>query len=137
TNNLRDFRPLHHDAITPGGPGHYGMIFVPSTYRRTKADTGRIITALETILTQYPGETDLANSEARLWLECKRSSFCTTRLSSWLRRWVRTFLSNLDRSVPISKAFELSVGQLAEFILEVGVNHASVLGRDEADHPAR
>ena len=66
TNNLRDFRPLHHDAITPGGPGHYGMIFMPSTYRRTKADTGRIIAALEAILTQHPGETDLANGEA--WL---------------------------------------------------------------------
>jgi predicted nuclease of predicted toxin-antitoxin system len=22
TNNLRDFRPLHHEAITPGGRGH-------------------------------------------------------------------------------------------------------------------
>lgn len=66
TNNLRDFRPLHHDAITPGGPGHYGMIFMPGTFRRTKADTGKIITALEAILTQHPGETDLANGEA--WL---------------------------------------------------------------------
>lgn len=66
TNNLRDFRPLHHEAITPGGPGHYGMVFIPGTYRRTKADTGKIITALEAILTQYPGENDLANGEA--WL---------------------------------------------------------------------
>ena len=66
TNNLRDFRPLHHDAITPGGPGHYGMIFMPGTYRRTKADTGKIITALEAILAQHPGENDLANGEA--WL---------------------------------------------------------------------
>lgn len=37
TNNLRDYRPLHHEAIIPGGPGHYGMIFMPGTYRRTKA----------------------------------------------------------------------------------------------------
>ena len=66
TNNLRDFRPLHHDAITPGGPGHYGMIFMPGTSRRTKADTGRIIAALEAILTHHPGETDLANGET--WL---------------------------------------------------------------------
>ena len=42
TNNLRDFRPLHHEAITPGGAGHFGMIFMPGSYRRTKADTGRI-----------------------------------------------------------------------------------------------
>jgi predicted nuclease of predicted toxin-antitoxin system len=66
TDNLRDFRPLHHDAITPGSPGHYGMIFMPGTYRRTKADTGKIIAALEAILTQHPSETDLANGEA--WL---------------------------------------------------------------------
>jgi predicted nuclease of predicted toxin-antitoxin system len=66
TSNLRDFRPLHHEAITPGGPGHYAMIFVPGTYRRTKNDTGKIITALELLLDQYPGEDDLANAEA--WL---------------------------------------------------------------------
>jgi uncharacterized protein DUF5615 len=66
TNNLRDFRPLHHEAITPGGTGHFGMIFIPSSYRRTRADTGRIVAALEAILTQYPGDNDLANGEA--WL---------------------------------------------------------------------
>jgi hypothetical protein len=39
---------------------------MPSGYRRTRADTGRIIAALEAILVQYPGEEDLANGEA--WL---------------------------------------------------------------------
>jgi len=66
TNNLRDFRPLHHEAITPGGAGHFGMIFMPGSYRRTKADTGRIIAALEAILSEHTGETDLVNGEA--WL---------------------------------------------------------------------
>jgi Domain of unknown function (DUF5615) len=66
TNNLRDFRPLHHEAITPGGAGHFGMIFMPGSYRRTKADTGRITAALEAILSEHPGETDLVNGEA--WL---------------------------------------------------------------------
>lgn len=66
TNNLRDFRPLHHEAILPGGTGHFGMVFIPGGYRRTKADTGRIITALEAILARHPGERDLANGEA--WL---------------------------------------------------------------------
>jgi predicted nuclease of predicted toxin-antitoxin system len=66
TNNLRDFRPLHNEAITPGGPGHYGMIFIPGTYRLTRNDTGKITTALEQLLTQHPGETDLADGEA--WL---------------------------------------------------------------------
>ena len=66
TNNLRDFRPLHHEAITPGGAGHYGMIFVPGRYRRTRANTGKIIKALEILLAQYPGEKELANGET--WL---------------------------------------------------------------------
>jgi predicted nuclease of predicted toxin-antitoxin system len=66
TGNLRDLRPLHHEAITPGGPGHYGMIFIPGTYRRTRNDTGKIITALEAILTEHPAEDSLANGEA--WL---------------------------------------------------------------------
>jgi hypothetical protein len=66
TNNLRDYRPLHADAITPGGPGHFGMVFMPGSYRRTKADTGRIISALEAKLAEYPGDGDLANGEC--WL---------------------------------------------------------------------
>ncbi len=66
SSNLRDFRPLHNEAITPGGAGHFGMIFMPGSYRRTKADTGKIIASLETILTQYPGAADLADGEA--WL---------------------------------------------------------------------
>ncbi len=56
-------RPLHNDAITAGGPGHFGMVFLPGGYRRTKADTGRIIAALEAKLARYPGENDLANGE--------------------------------------------------------------------------
>lgn len=66
TNNLRDFRPLHHEAVIPGGAGHFGMIFIPGRYRRTRADIGKIIAALEAILAQYPGEENLANGEA--WL---------------------------------------------------------------------
>ncbi len=66
TNNIVDFRPLHHDAITPGGPGHFGMIFIAANYRRTKDDTGRIVSALEAILEQHLGEGDLTNGEA--WL---------------------------------------------------------------------
>jgi Domain of unknown function (DUF5615) len=66
TNNLRDYRPLHNEAIVPGGNGHFGMIFIPGSYRRTRADTERIITAFEAILSESAGETDLANGE--IWL---------------------------------------------------------------------
>jgi hypothetical protein len=42
------------------------MIFIPGSYRRTRADTGRIITPLEAILIQHPGGENLANGEAGL-----------------------------------------------------------------------
>src|SRR5271170_4916367 len=58
TNNLVDFRPLHHAAIVPGGPGHCGMVFMPGSYRRTKADVGRIVEALEETLKQFSAEPD-------------------------------------------------------------------------------
>ena len=67
TNNVRDFRRLHAAAILPGGSGHYGVVFMPGQYRRTKADTGRIIAALEAKLAAYPGDTDLASAETWLW----------------------------------------------------------------------
>jgi hypothetical protein len=66
TNNLVDFRPLHHQAVTPGGDGHFGMVLMPGNYRRTKGDIGRIVAALAAKLAEYPGETDLANGET--WL---------------------------------------------------------------------
>jgi len=63
TNNVRDFRPLHADAVTPGGSGHFGMIFMSGNYKRTKKDIGRIVADLEVKLVQYPGDEDLANAE--------------------------------------------------------------------------
>lgn len=66
TNNVVDFRPLHHEAVVPGGPGHFGMIFMPGAFRRTRADIGRIVTALEAKLGESPGERDLTGGET--WL---------------------------------------------------------------------
>lgn len=66
TNNVVDFRPLHHEAVVPGGLGHFGVVFMPGSYRRTKADIGPIVTALRARLDQYPGENDLVNGET--WL---------------------------------------------------------------------
>jgi hypothetical protein len=66
TDNLRDFRRLHAEAVTPGGLGHYGVIFIPGGYRRTRANIGRIVAALEAILAAHPGEADLVDGEA--WL---------------------------------------------------------------------
>jgi hypothetical protein len=63
TNNVRDFRPLHAEAVMPGGAGHYGMIFMSGNYRRTKDDIERIAAALEAKINQYPGDDALANAE--------------------------------------------------------------------------
>ncbi|GAC1520246.1 MAG: hypothetical protein NVS2B6_03580 [Thermoleophilaceae bacterium] len=66
TNNVRDFRPLHIAAVQPGGAGHYGIVFMSGSFRRTKANIGPIVLALEAKLTAFPGLGDLANAEA--WL---------------------------------------------------------------------
>ncbi len=63
TDNLVDMRPLHYEAIAPGGPGDYGMIFIPGGRSRKRADTGRIVDALEQKLATYPAEDGLANGE--------------------------------------------------------------------------
>lgn len=63
TDNLADMRPLHYEAIAPGGPGDYGMVFIPGGRPRTRAETGRIVAALEGKLERHPGEDDLANAE--------------------------------------------------------------------------
>jgi hypothetical protein len=73
TNNIRDFRPLHVEAVLPGGPGHYGMVFMPGTYRRARNDVGRIVAALEAKLgntlaretSSMPGNG--CNSTTPLW----------------------------------------------------------------------
>jgi predicted nuclease of predicted toxin-antitoxin system len=66
TNNLVDFRPLHNEAIAPGGPGHWGMVFMPGIHRRTKADTGGIVEALEAKLAEFAEDDSLVNGET--WL---------------------------------------------------------------------
>jgi hypothetical protein len=63
TDNLVDMRPLHYEAISPGGPGDYGMIFIPGGRPRTRANTGQLVAALERKLIDHPGEDELANAE--------------------------------------------------------------------------
>lgn len=63
TANLRDFRPLHAELVAAGGEGHAGMVFVPRSFRLTRAATGQIVAALEARLVDYLGDEDLANGE--------------------------------------------------------------------------
>ena len=65
TNNLRDYRPLHAEAITPAAQTlRHGLH--ARQLPATRADTGRSFAALEAKLTEYPGDDDLANGEC--WL---------------------------------------------------------------------
>lgn len=63
TANLRDFRPLHAELVAAGGDGHAGLVLVPSSFPLTKDATGRLVSALEERLADYPGDHDLANGE--------------------------------------------------------------------------
>jgi hypothetical protein len=63
TDNLVDMRPMHYEAIASGGPGDYGMVFIPGGYRRTRVDTPKIVSVLERMLDAHPGERDLADGE--------------------------------------------------------------------------
>jgi hypothetical protein len=71
TTNLRDFRPLHAQLAAPGGEGHAGMVFVPTSFRLSRDATGKIVDALEVPLAQYPGDADLADGET--WISAEPS----------------------------------------------------------------
>ncbi len=64
TNNFADFRELHQMAVRPGGEGHFGIIYISNSYRRRRQDTGKIVRALEVLLTQHPRPASLRDSEA-------------------------------------------------------------------------
>ena len=66
TNNLRDFRPLYLERVIPGGGGHAGMIFIPTSLRLTKNATGHLVSELEAKLVEHPGDDGLADGET--WL---------------------------------------------------------------------
>jgi len=66
TNNVRDFRPLLAQALAPGGAGHHGVVFIPSDYRRTRSDIGRIVLALGVLLQRFPEDAGMFGAEA--WL---------------------------------------------------------------------
>lgn len=65
TGNLRDYRP-RASALVSGGAGHFGMLYVPGNYRRSRREIGRMITALAAILEAHPADDGLRNGET--WL---------------------------------------------------------------------
>ena len=79
SRSVNSVLPCHVDRLIGTSDGHpvraairqaegpvKSSISASGSYRRARATTGRIIAALEAILTKHPGETDLLNGET--WL---------------------------------------------------------------------
>jgi hypothetical protein len=60
TNNVKDFRPIATGRLADGR-GHGGLILVPARRSRTRAATGALADAIETIMRASP--SGLANAE--------------------------------------------------------------------------
>ena len=65
TANVGDFRALANERISRG-QSHPGLILLPTTYRRRRADVGRLVEALNQLLSQHPGDEALQDRE--YWL---------------------------------------------------------------------
>lgn len=66
TSNVRDFRPLGAQAVLSGA-GHAGLVLIPPGYRRTCADIGRLVTALDRLLDEHPEASGLESQET--WID--------------------------------------------------------------------
>lgn len=53
TNNVKDFRPLAAECLARGG-SHHGLILLPPTRSRTRAQVSRRVDAIERILQDNP-----------------------------------------------------------------------------------
>jgi Domain of unknown function (DUF5615) len=53
TNDIEDFRPIAAERVTDGR-GHAGLILLPGSRRRRRADTGRLADAIEQVMRGHP-----------------------------------------------------------------------------------
>lgn len=53
TNNIKDFRPIAAERLADGR-GHAGVILAPCPRRRRRADTGRLVDAIEAVMRDHP-----------------------------------------------------------------------------------
>jgi hypothetical protein len=53
TNDIGDFRPLAAERLTDGR-GHAGLILLPGSRRRRRADTGRLADAIAAVMQANP-----------------------------------------------------------------------------------
>lgn len=54
TNNIKDFRPIAAERLADGR-GHAGLILLPAGRTRSRAATGALADAIETVIRAHPG----------------------------------------------------------------------------------
>lgn len=65
TANYADFRSLH-ELYLSRGERHFGIVLIPRRFQLSAAGFGRLIEALDRLLTEQPGDRALESVEA--WL---------------------------------------------------------------------
>jgi predicted nuclease of predicted toxin-antitoxin system len=67
TQDLGDFRPLLAEAMRTGTTT-YGLVCVPARASLSRSAIGQVVTALEHLLAEHPGDGDLARRGGETWL---------------------------------------------------------------------
>lgn len=73
TRDLGDFRPLLADALRRG-QATYGLVCIPRRFPRNREGLGRIVTALDTLLTAHPAVDAAVTAGGEIWLQESGSS---------------------------------------------------------------
>ena len=68
TQDLGDFRPLLAQTMRAGAKT-YGLVCVPARISLSRQATGQVVTSLEQLLQQYPGDSDLTDCGGEAWLQ--------------------------------------------------------------------
>jgi predicted nuclease of predicted toxin-antitoxin system len=67
TQDLGDFRPLLAEAMRSGAKT-YGLVCVPARVSLSRQAVGQVVEALDHLLQQHPGDTDLIDRGGEIWL---------------------------------------------------------------------
>lgn len=68
TRDLADFRPLLEAALR-GGASTYGLVCVSHRFSLNRAQVGRIVRALEVLLTAHPADDAVIRLGGEIWLD--------------------------------------------------------------------
>jgi hypothetical protein len=68
TQDLGDFRPLLAEAMRTGTKT-YGLVCVPARLSLSRQAIGQVVTSLEQLLQQHPGDGDLIDRGGETWLQ--------------------------------------------------------------------